>query len=317
MKETSILRTILTALISIAVTVIGGLLLYYFQSKQPELIYKVDKILPFESQTQKLNIYHITIENTGNQIAEDVVCQIQITPATVKEYRVNSDAPIQIIDSVKKQDIDINTSSLNPKESYKVSILATSEGAFPDEPLVKIRAKGISGTEKKIDSENHDEKDSNFLLKLLLEAASVATAMTLFTRYILSDDGTRHSGNQNEILSYLCGIHGLDAQVERYLALPKKTSYWAEMDRLAAIAIASNDTTIALKSITIIDDLIKYADMASTSKGVGYYNLARLYLFINDIPNCNSNLEIAKKTIPKLLATRLEIDPIFKNHKWD
>ena len=122
MKETSILRTILTALISIAVTVIGGLLLYYFQSKQPELIYKVDKILPFESQTQKLNIYHITIENTGNQIAEDVVCQIQITPATVKEYRVNSDAPIQIIDSVKKQDIDINTSSLNPKESYKVSI---------------------------------------------------------------------------------------------------------------------------------------------------------------------------------------------------
>ncbi|MCI3935761.1 hypothetical protein MQX03_01015 [Chryseobacterium aahli] len=139
----------ITALISIAVTVIGGIILYYIQNKKPKIQYSVEKILPFESQTEKLNIYHITIENTGNEIAEDVVCKINVNPASIKEYRVNSESPISIRDSILKQEIDLKTNSLNPEESYRVSILASSKYIFPDRPIVKLRGKGVLGEEKK------------------------------------------------------------------------------------------------------------------------------------------------------------------------
>lgn len=313
MNQINFGRSILTALISIAVTVVGGLLLFYFQTKEPQLVYSFEKIPPFESQTEKLNIYHITIENSGDNVAEDIVCQVRILPAIVKEYRVNSETPIQFQDTLGKQEIDIKTSSLNPKESYRVSILATSNGSFPDEPNVKLRAKGINGSKK----ESVEKKEEDFgiltILRYLLIIAAAASTLTLLVRKILmNDDDDTHSGDQNHVIAYLCGIHGLDKQVERYLSLPNQTSYWAEMDRLATIAIATKDQSTVDKLINLIKDLIQYAGMVNTSKGIGYYNLARLYKFSKDEVNSSKNIEEAKKIIPKLLASRMKLDPLFK-----
>jgi hypothetical protein len=315
MKESTLGRSLLTAFISVVVTVIGGLLLFYFQTKEAELLYSVEKILPFESQSEKLTIYHITIENDGSAVAEDVVCIINISPALIKEYRVNSEAPITLLDSSVKQEVDITTSSLNPKENYRVSILASTNGSFPEKPQVKLRAKGISSKEKNSEKDSNGETSGLLrILQYLALAASLASVLTLFIRRKLVDE-EKHSGDQNEVIAYLCGIHGLDKQVERYLTLPNKTSYWAEMDRLASMAIASKSQDIANKLIAIIDDLIKYAGMADSSIGIGHYNLARLYKFVNDNNKCDNNLRLAKKKIPKLLATRMQIDPIFKDYK--
>jgi hypothetical protein len=304
-------KNITTAIISITVTVVGGWLLFYFQNKEPKLQYSFEKILPFESQTEKLTIYHINFENTGNNVADDVYSKISIEPATVKEYRVNTDAPIKIDDTLGTKEIDIKTVSLNPKEKYRVSILATTSTTFPDEPSVKIRAKGISG--EKIDKKVEENKDRSPLsiLKYLALIATVASTLTLFIRRI-NDDDKKHRGDQNQIIAYLCGIHGLDRQVDRYLTLPTQTSYWAEMDRLATIAIASKDTSICAQVKEIITDLIEYAGMVRSSAGIGYYNLARLDKFLKDEANCKEHLEKAKKEIPKLLDTRLKLDPLFK-----
>src|SRR6185436_6530666 len=105
---------------------------------------------------------------------------------------------------------------------------------------------------------------------------------------------------------------GLDRQVERYLALPQETTYWAEMDRLASIAVTSKDDDLRKKVVVIIGDLIEYAGMAKRSRGIGYYNLARLYKTLKDEALAKSYLDKANDEIPKLLKTRLKLDPLFR-----
>lgn len=311
MKNINWTNSIVTALISIAVTVIGGLVLFYFQNKEPKLTYASEKIIPFESQTEKLTIYQIVIENKGSSVAEDVSCKVSIEPALIKEYRVNYETPIATTDSLLKQEIDIKINSLNPKENIRVSILATTTNIFPEEPVVKLRAKGING-EKQEFKKPEEKKDSDLLslLQLLLLASAMASTLTLIIRRKFSNNN-KHKDDQNQVIAYLCGIHGLSAEVDRFLSLSKDTSYWAEMDRLTSLAVVSNELLRVQKTKDVITDLLEYADMASSSKGIGYYNLGRLEKFLGNISDSEAELKKAEKLIPKLLKTRLKLDPIF------
>ncbi|MCI3935760.1 hypothetical protein MQX03_01010 [Chryseobacterium aahli] len=125
----------------------------------------------------------------------------------------------------------------------------------------------------------------------------------------IEDDNDKHFGDQNEVIAYLCGIYGLNNQVERYLTLPNITSYWSEMDRLTAIAITSNDINLVSKTIDLIENLIIYANMANSSIGIGEYNLAKLYKKSNNQVVSDEKLSLAKEKLPKLIEARLKIDP--------
>lgn len=303
------------------VTVIAGSLLYYFQNDEPKLQYSTEKVLPFESQTGNLIIYHITIENTGSAPAENIVCRITIPPAIIREFRVNSEAPIPIIDSLNSQKIDISTPSLNSNESYRVSILASANGEFPEKPQIKLRAKGISGEEKPSEGEKSKQPDRSSTHFLVL-IASTATALTLiFSRIRSSGSGSlnqdKHDGKKNETFAYICGIHGLQGEVDRYLALPNLTSYWSEMDRLASLGVNQQNQSTANRQILILKDIMKYTTMAVGSRGIGHYNLARLYKSLEDKANCDLNLKSANKLIPDLLKLRLSVDPLFKDYAID
>lgn len=142
----------------------------------------------------------------------------------------------------------------------------------------------------------------------------MASSLTLVIRKKLGGDDHQHTGDQNQIIAYLCGLHGLENQVERYLALPNQTTYWAEMDRLTSIAIINNESDLIQKVKIIISDLIEYAGMADSSVGIGYYNLARLEKSLQNDAKAQEYIEKAKKEIPKLLKTRLKLDPLFREH---
>jgi len=312
MKNINWTNSIVTALISIAVTVIGGLLLFYLQNKEPKLTYVSERIIPFESQTEKLTIYQLVIENKGNSIAEDVSCKISIAPASIKEYRVNYETAIASTDSLLKQEIDIKINSLNPSESFRVSILATTTNSFPEEPIVKLRAKGINGKKDEVKKEGKIINDELMrILLLLVIASSVASTLTLLIRRKFSDSN-KHTDIQNQVIAYLCGIHGLNLEVDRYLSLSKDTTYWAEMDRLTSAAIVSNDKSKVQKTKEIITDLLDYTEMATTSKGIGHYNLGRLEKYLQNDAGVKIELAKAEKLIPKLLKTRLKLDPLFR-----
>lgn len=186
MKNINWKQSLLTAIITILVTVAGGMVLYYLQFHKAEITYSIEKIPPFKSQNGSFNITHIKIENSGNDVAEDVKCEINISPAYIADHVINSDSPIEfktIKDSTK---LIVTTSNLNENEKFQISLLLNTNSSFPEVPIVKLRAKGINGLELQ---EAKNEKEDLPFWQLLIMLSAAVTSLTLSIRGVLKSRG--------------------------------------------------------------------------------------------------------------------------------
>lgn len=301
-------QSLLAALISIVVTVVGGYILYKIQFENPELSYQIDNALPFIDKNKNMSIYHVKFENRGNKLAEDIITQVSIRPAKIINMSITSDSPIEWKTEQDSSHITIKTNSLNPHESFKLSFIATNNDSLPKQPVVKLRAKGIVG--EKVELSSKKSLSELRIFPLIMSVFAIIT--TLFTRAIISakEIGSQHSDDQDKIMSYLFGIHKLDDQVDRILSLPNKPSYWAESDRLTSLSINSNDITRIIKTKDLLKDLLEYAILADSSKGIIYFNLAKIEKILNNTNQSEYYITEAKKLIPKLVVTRLKLDPV-------
>ncbi len=209
--------------------------------------------------------------------------------------------------------------SLNEGEHFKISFLAKTETIFPEEPSIYVRGDGITATKMEKNSsvllnfskENllKDDRQKLFsgLIAPMTGVASLSVAMfSLITllrrRRTFISSGGKHRDNQRRILAYICGIHGLLDEVDRYLSLPKNSAYYTEIDRLTSIAITNNNDEHIAKLKKVILDLMSYTSMAETSLAILYYNLARLEKIQGNQNEVDQYLGSAKKLEEKLVV---------------
>ncbi len=121
-----------------------------------------------------------------------------------------------------------------------------------------------------------------------------------------------HEGDQRQILSYLCGVYKLNSEVERYLNMSSEASYWAESDRFAMLALENPTEEDAEKRRQVLEDLLKYTKVRPKSEGIIHYNIARIAKAQRNEEEANKHLEEARKIIPELVKTRIDLDPIWK-----
>jgi hypothetical protein len=152
--------------LAIVVSIGGGMILFYLQSKEPKLVYQVDEILPFKSQKENLNIYRIKIKNTGSKPAENILTEVTISPAKIKDYNITTEFPIEFKSEKDSLEFKARTNSLNPNESYDISILAITNKDFPNKPIIKLSARGIIG--KEVDGVSKNSIFDNFIFTSLI-----------------------------------------------------------------------------------------------------------------------------------------------------
>jgi hypothetical protein len=109
----------------------------------------------------------------------------------------------------------------------------------------------------------------------------------------------------------LFGLRGLTSEAEIYLQKAQESAYWSEADRIAASAITEGDPKEIEIRKQVLIDLLKYANIASSSTGIIHYNIARISKVQNQNKESEEHLAEARKTIPKLLEKRLQLDPVF------
>lgn len=301
------LNNIITAVISIVVTVIAGAILYYWQIEKSELSYSFERIEPFENQTEKLTIYHIKIENSGTTIIEDIEGTIDIGNAEITEYKTKSETPINIIDSLQNKQIKILIKSFNKGEGCKVSILAKSSSELPTEPCVKLRSKGTIGI--KIDTEKKDFIGGfNFQFWLIGLTILASLVQLVSKRFVSTLTGKHLNGDQRHIFAYLCGVHNIPEEANRYMSL-HETTYWAEADRLGFLAINSQDLVYCEKIKWVLNDVLFYTgSVADESKAIIYFNIAKIEKKLGNIEKVKENINNAKKLSKSLISKRLTFD---------
>jgi hypothetical protein len=302
------LNNIITAVISILVTVIAGALLFSWQTDKLELSYSFERIEPFVNQTEKLTIYHIQFKNSGSTTLEDIKGEISIDNVDTAEYKTSSLTPIDIIDSYKNKKIHISIKSLNKGESCKISILAKSTVDLPVEPQVQLRAKGVVGVKANSETQN-EEKESKWLIMMIALSAMLASSVSIISKRIIGNITGRHTdGDQNHIFAYLCGVHKLKEEAERFMSI-HGTTFWAEADRIGFLALNSQNNEYQNKLKSVLIDVISYAgSMAKNSEAICYFNIAKIEKSQGNKDKANEYLKKAKNISSALIEKRLKLD---------
>lgn len=312
-------QILVTALIAGVVTVGAGMLLNHFQTREPRLTYSAEDTLPFEGPAENIAIYHVKIESSGKKVVEDVVCQLSFSKATIKQSRAILEPSITYNDIILSNLYRIEIANLNPEENVILSVLASSPEQLPNRPEISLRGKGVTGVEASDDIGNGV---SWVIIVLSTIAVFVATYLFIRTSGFLprlgltffeDSDEPKHHDDQRQILSYLCGVHKLNSEVERYLNMPSEASYWSESDRFAMLAVENPMGEDLERRKQVLKDLLEYAQVHRSSEGIVHYNIARIAKAQGKDEEADDHLEKAKRLIPKLIETRVKLDPIWRN----
>lgn len=307
-----VLTAFVTGLATLAAGVGVSYVTDYLRSQQTQLVYSVDSAVPFETPSTTIVIYRISIRNSGSSVIEDVTCQMDLAPARINQTKVTLDPSLSYDDYGEGSKYKIHFASMNPNDNVTVSVLAWSSDGFPSNPTVSLRGRGVTGL---LQRQTMIQQISSDTLPLLL-ATSFAAAITATLglskyRAVTSSqkDMSRHSDDQRQILAYLCDIRGLEKDSEQYRRMPSRISYWSEADRFASLAIKKPRSDEAVKRRKVLEDLLAYAEIESTSEAIVHYDIARIANAQGVPREAREHLAQAQKLAPKLVKTRTELQP--------
>lgn len=215
---------IISALLGIAVTVIGSLVLQKLQSREPHLTYSSVETVPFNGQNGVVGIYQVIVRNDGKTEVEDVTSYIQIRGAKIEQYRTIVAPSLTTTTSGNADAIRVNLPSLNPGEAAQISILATDPTFLPNHPEISVRAKGVNGVEQTSPPSRPEEKP--FLLSLSTAVAALVSTSAIYG--LLRRRMLIGGGSQAANFKSICQMHGLDSRAARYSTVRNVT--WPALD---------------------------------------------------------------------------------------
>jgi hypothetical protein len=298
------LSRILSALLGIAVTVVGALIIQKLEAHDPHLSYSRTAAVPFSGQDRVVGIYQILLRDDGKKEAEDITCYIRIAGAKLEQYRVITVPSLVPTSTVISDSLTVKLPSLNPGESAQISMLATNPSWLPSIPEVSIRGKGITGEEQVAGTVQGSPEG---IASLALVAATAL--LSTFSIYRVLIKNLRSSGGQNKELAGICKIHGMDARAAAYSSM-KRTTFYAEADRLGDEAIQSRDPNTKMEAKKILIALSGVSHVKDESKAIILYNLARIASQEGSEREAQLYTVKAKSLSPEEVEGRLRIDPI-------
>lgn len=308
-----VIPIVLSAIATLIVAIIAPIVVEYFKTPELKLEYYVQDTIPFKTQTQETASYQVMIENAGTKSLEDIVCQILFPNAQINQSAFFSNTLLHHNETISGGSLTVSISDMNPQETATIYALATSTQQLPNQPDIQIRAKGVSGVQGSIDNEGESIPwYLTLATTITLFATGIGSARVLFKRESKMKSEKSFEQDQNESLGYLCGIHGLDSEMERYYNTSTKTYYRKEADRLANKAIKNPADSAKIQRVLI--DLLKYPEnIASASMAIIHFNIAKIAKFNGNADVAKEHIEEATKLCPILVEKRLKIDPVFKN----
>lgn len=262
-------QTITVIILTGLVTLASSLVLDWYKSEEPKLIYSVTSSDPFEGKESYLSVYHIVVENQGKNQLSDVNTVIESFDSQIVESKIKIDPSLNYNESISNNSYKLRLDYMNPTDIIQLSLLISSQ-VPPKDPKISVRGKGANGIMQTFPSQNSTSSQnsaSNDLLGPLTVGIALMGTLTTIRSY-------KGKGEQHENLVYLCGVNGLNEDAEYYSK--NKTNYMAASDYLTFKALNGDSQEYKDKVIKLFTDLISYTNVLDSSKGVIYYNIARI-----------------------------------------
>lgn len=137
------------ALVTLTVTVVGGIAIYYF-TKEPEdqhrehLLYTVQQSASFTGGTKDVTFSTVRVRNTGGVAARNVIVVALLDDTDIRDVAIESDSGSTIVKrELAPSRFEITYAALLPSEVVTINLLLASES----KPAVSVRSDESFGSE--------------------------------------------------------------------------------------------------------------------------------------------------------------------------
>jgi len=293
------------------------MVLFKWQSKEPELVYNHIGSIPFDDNSGQVSIQQIEVINTGDEVAQNVLLSIDFNGATIEKSHIQLDSTIKASENVNEKAITLDVENLNPSEKIEVSALIRGISAADSSPTISLRANGVVG--KRIGTVAIDEKEMIGIAVAAAYSGLFAFVMMNKTRrdrflritQLLLKGRADLPHTQNEQIASAFSLYGMPHKTVEYRSSNTRRSYWVEADYIGADAINSTEEE-RIKSLAVLNHLAEEIEaMAPSSKAIVYYNIARVQRSMEQ--EYMISLEKARELDPAEINRRLRIDPLMED----
>ncbi len=179
------INIIKTAIITIIISFISGLLLDHYRNLAPRILCNIGKGIPIDINNKKFNAYIITVRNISNKIIHDITLNVQSHQSNLKITDAKITKGLKFDYSIEDNILDVSIPFLSKDDEFSVTVYVENQHGVHNKPAVIIRSP------EKFKEVNSEEKRGIF---------SIFTNIPKNIKEIISDvtkkDETINKGNR-------------------------------------------------------------------------------------------------------------------------
>ncbi|MBV4418919.1 hypothetical protein KM800_06160 [Clostridium tyrobutyricum] len=134
------INIIKTAIITIVISFISGLLLDYYKNLAPRLLCNVGNGIPLKVNGEKFYAYIITIKNTSKKIIHQLNIDIQSSQDNLKARDAKITKGLKFDSSVKNTSLDVYIPFLSRGDKFSVTLYVKNQYTTHNQPVIAIRS---------------------------------------------------------------------------------------------------------------------------------------------------------------------------------
>jgi hypothetical protein len=134
------LGVIKTAIITIVISFISGLLLDYYKNLAPRLLCHVGNAISMNLEGKKVFAYIVTVANVSNKIIHEITLDIQNKQNNLKIAETKITRGLKFNSSIKDKTLDVNIPFLSKGDKFSVTLYVEGQRAPLAKPVIILRS---------------------------------------------------------------------------------------------------------------------------------------------------------------------------------
>ncbi|MEY8001266.1 hypothetical protein AB8U03_13875 [Clostridium sp. Mt-5] len=134
------INIIKTAIITIVISFISGLLLDYYKNLAPRILCTIGNGIPMAINNKRIFAYIITVSNVSNKIIHELNLNIQSSQNNLKITDAKITKGLKFDSSIKDNILDVYIPFLSNGDKFSVTLYVENQYAVPSKPVIIIRS---------------------------------------------------------------------------------------------------------------------------------------------------------------------------------
>lgn len=181
------MSVIKTAIITIVISIISGLLLEHFKNLAPRILCSIGNGVPMEINNKKVYAYIITVSNLSKKIIHELTLNIHSSQSNLKIADAKITKGLKFYSSIKDDILDIDIPFLSKGDKFSVTVYVENQYGLCNKPIIVMRSpenfKKVDSVEKRgilslfNIAKTHRNKKISQNKKAIIVIASIALSM--------------------------------------------------------------------------------------------------------------------------------------------